>query len=213
MEATTVAQRVSVAVIAVAAAVCPRGLRRQFSGRYSTACDPLRSRGRREAADVQAEVGCVEVREPAHTGSVQVCGDAVLDGDGDERTGSDARSHGEVRGGRVPPPRRARTRRVDYGVALANLVTAGDAAQGGGALSELGAMGPLENAFTALNELQAELTQTIRVGEAVSDRERVLADLEAALRVAMAAGVSAADVFVVVTRVNADVAAKKSASP
>lgn len=52
-----------------------------------------------------------------------------------------------------------------YTQALANLATAGQAASGGGALSELGAMTPMENALTALNELSAELKQTIGSGK------------------------------------------------
>lgn len=60
----------------------------------------------------------------------------------------------------VPPPACADPKGY-YGQAMANLVTAGDAAAGGGALSELGALGPMENADTALNELGAELRQTI----------------------------------------------------
>jgi hypothetical protein len=44
-----------------------------------------------------------------------------------------------------------------YVQAMANLETAGESASGGGALAELGAMTPLENALTALNEFQAEL--------------------------------------------------------
>jgi hypothetical protein len=47
-----------------------------------------------------------------------------------------------------------------YGQAMANLVTAGAAASGGGALSELGALAPMENASTLLTELSAELRQT-----------------------------------------------------
>jgi hypothetical protein len=48
-----------------------------------------------------------------------------------------------------------------YTQAMANLATAGQAASGGGTLSELGALTPMENALTALNELSAELKQTI----------------------------------------------------
>jgi hypothetical protein len=48
-----------------------------------------------------------------------------------------------------------------YSQAIANLATAGQAASGGGMLSELGALTPMENALTALNELSAELNQTI----------------------------------------------------
>lgn len=48
-----------------------------------------------------------------------------------------------------------------YAQAMANLATAGQAASGGGTLSELGALTPMENALTSLNELSAELKQTI----------------------------------------------------
>jgi len=48
-----------------------------------------------------------------------------------------------------------------YAQAMANLATAGQAASGGGTLSELGALTPMENALTALNEMSAELMQTI----------------------------------------------------
>lgn len=48
-----------------------------------------------------------------------------------------------------------------YTQVMANLATAGQAASGGGMLSELGALTPMENALTALNELSAEITQTI----------------------------------------------------
>lgn len=48
-----------------------------------------------------------------------------------------------------------------YTQAMANLATAGQAASGGGALSEMGALTPMENALTALNELSAELKHTI----------------------------------------------------
>jgi hypothetical protein len=44
---------------------------------------------------------------------------------------------------------------------MANLATAGQAASNGGTLSELGALTPMENALTSLNELSAELKQTI----------------------------------------------------
>ena len=47
-----------------------------------------------------------------------------------------------------------------YGQAMANLVTAGTAASGGGLLSEVGALGPMENAETLLTELSAELRQS-----------------------------------------------------
>ena len=52
-----------------------------------------------------------------------------------------------------------------YTTALANLSTAGQAAEGGGALAELGALAPLENALTALTELSAEMKQTIGSGK------------------------------------------------
>jgi hypothetical protein len=52
-----------------------------------------------------------------------------------------------------------------YTQALANLATAGQTASGGGALSELGALTPMENALTALNELKAELEQAIGSGK------------------------------------------------
>lgn len=48
-----------------------------------------------------------------------------------------------------------------YAQAMANLATAGQAASGGGLLSEVGALTPMENALTALNELSAEMVQTI----------------------------------------------------
>lgn len=48
-----------------------------------------------------------------------------------------------------------------YAQVMASLATAGQAASGGGLLSELGAMTPMENALTALNELSAEIEQTI----------------------------------------------------
>jgi hypothetical protein len=48
-----------------------------------------------------------------------------------------------------------------YTQAMANLATAGQAASNGGTLSELGALTPMENALTSLNELSAELKQTI----------------------------------------------------
>jgi len=48
-----------------------------------------------------------------------------------------------------------------YAQAMANLATAGQAASSGGTLSELGALTPMENALTALNELSAELNHTI----------------------------------------------------
>jgi hypothetical protein len=48
-----------------------------------------------------------------------------------------------------------------YPQAMANLATASQAASGGGTLSELGALTPMENALTALNELSAKLKQTI----------------------------------------------------
>jgi hypothetical protein len=52
-----------------------------------------------------------------------------------------------------------------YTQAMANLATAGAAASGGGALSELGALGPMENALTSLTELSAEMKQTIGTGK------------------------------------------------
>jgi hypothetical protein len=58
----------------------------------------------------------------------------------------------------VPPPACADPKAY-YTQALAELVTAGDAASRGGALSELGAVTPMENALTALSELTAELHQ------------------------------------------------------
>lgn len=48
-----------------------------------------------------------------------------------------------------------------YTQVMANLATAGQAASGGGMLSEVGALTPMENALTALNELSAEIRQTI----------------------------------------------------
>lgn len=60
----------------------------------------------------------------------------------------------------TPPPACADPKGY-YGQALAQLVTAGSAASGGGALSELGALAPFENASTDLSQLSAELTQTI----------------------------------------------------
>jgi hypothetical protein len=48
-----------------------------------------------------------------------------------------------------------------YTQVMANLATAGQAASGGGMLSEVGALTPMENALTALNELSAEIKQTI----------------------------------------------------
>ena len=52
-----------------------------------------------------------------------------------------------------------------YTQAMANLVTAGTAASGGGGLSELGALGPMENALTSLTELSAEMRQTVGSGK------------------------------------------------
>ena len=63
----------------------------------------------------------------------------------------------------VPPPACADPKGY-YTQALADMVTAGDAASGGGMLSEVGAMTPMENALTALSELTAELHQTIKSG-------------------------------------------------
>jgi hypothetical protein len=48
-----------------------------------------------------------------------------------------------------------------YAQVMANLATAGQAASGGGLLSEVGALTPMENALTAINELSAEMVQTI----------------------------------------------------
>jgi len=48
-----------------------------------------------------------------------------------------------------------------YMQVMANMATAGQAASGGGTLSELGALTPMENALTASNELGAEMEQTI----------------------------------------------------
>jgi hypothetical protein len=48
-----------------------------------------------------------------------------------------------------------------YTQAMANLSTAGTAAEGGGMLSELGAITPLENADTAIHELEAEMMETM----------------------------------------------------
>jgi hypothetical protein len=63
----------------------------------------------------------------------------------------------------VPPPACADPAGY-YGQVMANLVTAGTAASGGGALSELGALQPMENASTALSELSAELERTTGSG-------------------------------------------------
>jgi hypothetical protein len=52
-----------------------------------------------------------------------------------------------------------------YAQAMANLSTAGAAASGGGALAELGAMAPMENALTSMTELSAEMRQTIGSGK------------------------------------------------
>ena len=59
-----------------------------------------------------------------------------------------------------PPPACADPKGY-FGRALAELVTAGSAAGGGGALSELGALTPMENAETSLSQLSAELHRTI----------------------------------------------------
>lgn len=64
----------------------------------------------------------------------------------------------------VPPPPCADPKGY-YAAAMASLETAGDAASGGGVLDELGAMTPMENALTALNELETELRQTIGSGK------------------------------------------------
>jgi hypothetical protein len=60
----------------------------------------------------------------------------------------------------VPPPACADPKGY-YGQALAQLVTAGSAAEGGGVLSELGALTPMENAEADISQLDAELTGTI----------------------------------------------------
>jgi len=60
----------------------------------------------------------------------------------------------------VPPPACADPKGY-YGRALAELVTAGTAAGGGGSLAELGALVPMENALTALSQLSTELLRTI----------------------------------------------------
>lgn len=60
----------------------------------------------------------------------------------------------------TPPPGCADPKGY-YGQALAQLVTAGDAASGGGGLAELGALAPFQNADADLSQLSAELTQTI----------------------------------------------------
>jgi hypothetical protein len=52
-----------------------------------------------------------------------------------------------------------------YTQVMANLATAGLAASGGGTLSELGALTPMENAATALTELQSEMLQTVGSGK------------------------------------------------
>jgi hypothetical protein len=59
-----------------------------------------------------------------------------------------------------PPPACADPKGY-FGRALAELVTAGSATGGGGALSELGALTPMENAETSLSQLSAELHRTI----------------------------------------------------
>jgi hypothetical protein len=64
----------------------------------------------------------------------------------------------------MPPPACADPKGY-YGQALAQLVTAGDAAGGGGALSELGALTPMESALADLSQLEAELTRTIGSGQ------------------------------------------------
>ncbi len=48
-----------------------------------------------------------------------------------------------------------------YGQTMSNLVIAGTAASRGEALSELGALTPMENASTLLTELAVELKQAI----------------------------------------------------
>jgi hypothetical protein len=52
-----------------------------------------------------------------------------------------------------------------YTQVTVNLATAGLAASGGGTLSELGALNPLENAATASTELQSERLQTVGSGK------------------------------------------------
>jgi hypothetical protein len=52
-----------------------------------------------------------------------------------------------------------------YTQVMANLATTGQAASGGGTLSEVGALAPMEDALTALNELRAEMKQTIGSGK------------------------------------------------
>jgi hypothetical protein len=64
----------------------------------------------------------------------------------------------------APPPACADPKGL-YGQALAQLVTAGSAAGGGGSLSELGALAPMETAETDLSQLTAELYQTIGSGK------------------------------------------------
>jgi hypothetical protein len=64
----------------------------------------------------------------------------------------------------VPPPACADPKGL-YGEALAQLVTAGSAASGGGSLAELGAVTPLVNALTDLSELQSELLRTLGSGK------------------------------------------------
>jgi hypothetical protein len=60
----------------------------------------------------------------------------------------------------VPPPSCADPKGY-WATIFANLETAGQASSGGGMLSELGAMTPLENALTSINEMSAELERTI----------------------------------------------------
>lgn len=50
-----------------------------------------------------------------------------------------------------------------WGVMMANLITAGTAAEGGGPGAALGAITPMQNAVTAVTELQAELSRTAGV--------------------------------------------------
>jgi hypothetical protein len=60
----------------------------------------------------------------------------------------------------VPPPACVDPKGL-FGQALAELVTTGAASGGGGSVSELGAMAPLEGALTDLSQLESELLQTI----------------------------------------------------
>lgn len=62
--------------------------------------------------------------------------------------------------GNAPPPSCADPKGY-YQQAMAQLVTAGTAASGGGALSELGALTPMENAESDITLLDGELLKTI----------------------------------------------------